>query len=221
LTSLGTAAAESKKPLVNSDPMLKKIRDLAKKGGPGTKSLGGLLTSLRKTNGWKFLTHFLFYGTGGINGFDQYGHFLRAGLVIPANGCTNLVATPQNGCTANWGTSNEQSKLSSIALAAAAAGMAQRTGGTPAKGGNAQSGGSGGVSPGQPFDAQGEPPAGTTTTTTAPTTTTTTTTPTTTTTTPTVPRASGGAPSLRAARDLLDTVIGRPHHHKHKHGGGR
>jgi phospholipid/cholesterol/gamma-HCH transport system substrate-binding protein len=224
LLTLGTAAAQSRKPLVNSDPMLRKIRDLAKKGAPGTKSFSKLLTSLRKTNGWKYLMQFFFYGTGGINGFDQYGHFLRAGLVIPANGCTNLVATPQNGCEANWGRSNEKMKLSGAALAAAAAGLAQGNGGTAAKAGNAQSGrGSGGLSPGQPLDAQGQPPAGTTTTTTTPTTTTTTPT-TTTTTTPASPPASGGRSSLRAARDLLDTVIGRPHrHHHHKHGsqGGK
>jgi phospholipid/cholesterol/gamma-HCH transport system substrate-binding protein len=220
LTSLGTAAAESKKPLVNSDPILVKIRDLAKKAAPGTKSLGKLLTSFRKTDGSKFLMHFFFYTTGGVNGFDQYGHFLRAGAIVPPS-CTYLTTGVFAGCSAKWGESPGKRSTATptgtgnIAAAAVAGGLAQGKGGTPAtKAGNA---GSGGLQPGQPLDAQGEPPAGTTTTTTTPTTTTTSPTTTTTTTAPASPRASGGGSSLRAARDLLDTVIGRPHHH-HRHG---
>jgi ABC-type transporter Mla subunit MlaD len=220
LTSLGTAAAASRKPLVNSDPMLKKIRDLAKKGAPGTKQLGKLLASLRKTDGWKFLLHFLFNTTGGINGFDQYGHFLRAGVLIPP-GCTSLQTFPPQGigCSANWGQGNTQAKAAAIAARGAIAAAAARAGGTSARGGASarRPSGSGGVQPGQPLDAQGQPPAGTTSTTS-----TTTTTPTTTTTGTTTTGTTTTAPeqrsSLGAARDLLDTMIGRPHR---KHRGGR
>ena len=38
LISLGTAAAESKQPLVNSDPILRDVRDLAEKAAPGAKA---------------------------------------------------------------------------------------------------------------------------------------------------------------------------------------
>ena len=215
LISLGAAAQEAKQPFVNSAPIIRKVGTLSKKAVPGTKSFSALFRSFRKTNGLKLLMHFLFYTTGGINGFDQYGHFLRAGLVIPA-GCTHLTNTRGLGCDATWGHVNSKSKLLTAAQIAAARAKLG-SGGTPvpATGRGTGSGGTGAgssnssdLAPGQPLDAQGEPPAGTTTTTT---------TPTTTTTTPAAPRASGGS-SLRAARDLLDTVIGRPHRHHHTHG---
>jgi hypothetical protein len=35
-----------------------------------------------------------------INGFDQYGHYLRAALIV--NLCTNYAVTPAPGCSANF-----------------------------------------------------------------------------------------------------------------------
>ena len=81
LITLGTASAESKQPIANSDPMLIKIRDLAKTSAPGAKVLDTLLKSFRKTGFYRQLTKFLFFTTGGINGYDQFGHFLRAALL--------------------------------------------------------------------------------------------------------------------------------------------
>ncbi len=43
---------------------------------------------------------FVFYGAGGINGFDQYGHYLRARLVLTT--CQTYVQVNQLGCTANF-----------------------------------------------------------------------------------------------------------------------
>ena len=65
LITLGTAAAESQQPIVNSDPILRKVRDLAKKAAPGAKASTRLLASLRKTGGYRHLTRFLFNTTGG------------------------------------------------------------------------------------------------------------------------------------------------------------
>ncbi len=200
LTTLGTAAAQSQQPIVNSDPLLKKVRDLAKKTAPGAKSLARLLASLRKTGGYEDLMKFLFNTTGGVNGYDQYGHFLRAFLTIPP-GCIQTSATRTLGCESNWpfvgSSASKRAALKMAAGADAAVAKAQAKvesddGGTPAGStGTGGSGGSGGIQPGQPLDAQGQPPAGTTTTTT----------------TPVAPSAR--RPSLRAARDLLDTLIGR------------
>jgi ABC-type transporter Mla subunit MlaD len=105
LTSLGDAAQQSQQPIVNSDPILRKIRDLAQKAGPGAKSLATLLRSLRKTGGYKKLTSFLYNTVGTINGFDQYGHFLRAQLQITS--CTTLLSTPLISCSANFGSGEE------------------------------------------------------------------------------------------------------------------
>ena len=110
LISLGTASAESKQPIANSDPMLIKIRDLAKKSAPGAKVLDTLLNSLRKTGFYKQLTKFLFNTTGGINGYDQYGHFLRAAL-LSDQVCTILSPEIQSGiCDAHFFNRNRQGR---------------------------------------------------------------------------------------------------------------
>jgi phospholipid/cholesterol/gamma-HCH transport system substrate-binding protein len=195
LITLGTAAAESQQPLVNSDPILRKVGKLARKAAPGTKILGGLLASLRKTGGYKQLMEFLYNTTGGVNGYDQYGHFLRAALKI--TNCTQLVTFPVLGCGANWTSSSGSTKGNAPITLQAAKAAAKAAG---AKGGGASAGqanaGTSAAQPGQPLDAEGQPPAGTTTTT---------------------PSTSGQprAPSLGAARDLLDSMIG-PRHGSHR-----
>jgi ABC-type transporter Mla subunit MlaD len=101
LTSLGTAAEQSRQPLLNADPILRGARDLARKAGPGAKSLGRLIASLRETGFHRQFTRFLFNTTGGINGYDQYGHFLRALLQVTS--CTALTPAELGGCDANFG----------------------------------------------------------------------------------------------------------------------
>ncbi len=214
LITLGTAAQQSKQPLVDSTPIIRKVGKLATKSGPGTRKLAAILKSLRKTGGTKYLMQFLYNATGGVNGYDKYGHFLRAGLVIPP-GCVILtVPPPVAGCEALWSvTSSSKSKAASLrmlrslphsksdlanALARAKSQVAAGTPGTPtdASGGVSADTSGGGVQRGQPLDAEGQPPAGTTTTTT---------------TTPSTSDGQPRAPSLSAARDLLDTLIGPRH----------
>ena len=138
LTTLGTAAKESQGPIVQSDPILRKVRDLAQTTKPGAKSLARLLVSLKETGGFKKLMSFLYNAVGSVNGYDQYGHFLRAQLQITA--CTTLNAIPFVSCAANFGSATE-----SPAKAATASGaQSQRTG----RGGRA--------SAGLPRDAEGD-----------------------------------------------------------------
>src|SRR3954453_16408386 len=103
LTSLGEAAQKSAEPIVKSDPTLVKIRNLARKAPPAARGLSELLSSLRKTGGNEDLMKLLYFSTGGINGFDKYGHFLRANLQVTPS-CTTLNPLPGNlGCKAQWG----------------------------------------------------------------------------------------------------------------------
>ncbi len=45
----------------------------------------------------------IYFTNGGINGFDKFGHFLRANLQITPS-CTTLNPLPGDlGCKANWG----------------------------------------------------------------------------------------------------------------------
>ncbi len=59
---------------------------------------------------------FLFNTTGGVSGFDQYGHMLRAVLEITT--CNFLVTHLQTGCEANWGSQTTAGAASDRSLAA-------------------------------------------------------------------------------------------------------
>jgi phospholipid/cholesterol/gamma-HCH transport system substrate-binding protein len=100
LTTLGDAAAEAQDPLIASDPVVVDIRELAKSGKPATKNLARLLRSLRKTEGFKFLTQLIYFTSGSINSFDSYGHFLRA--LLPTNNCVDYELVPEPGCDSNF-----------------------------------------------------------------------------------------------------------------------
>jgi ABC-type transporter Mla subunit MlaD len=117
LTSLGDAAEESVQPIVNSDPILVKIRNLARRAGPGAKSLNRLLSSLRKTGGYQKVLSFVFNTVGATNGYDEFGHFLRASSVIPP-GCTLLVSVPTLGCGSNWQGGGGSAKVAPVSAAA-------------------------------------------------------------------------------------------------------
>jgi phospholipid/cholesterol/gamma-HCH transport system substrate-binding protein len=213
LITLGKASAESKQPIANSDPMLIKIRDLAKKSAPSAKVLDTLLASFRKSGFYRQLTKFLFYTTGGINGYDQYGHFLRA-VLLSSQVCTILNPVVQSGlCEAHF--YNESPASSSartslpkaearrmMALAAFAkshpAAYRRYLDGLQAQAGAGQSSSGSQVGAGAlqvaglPLDAQGDTAGGS----------------------PQVGSGGSGgnssshAPSLHAARALLDTLIG-------------
>jgi len=132
LLTLGKAAAEAKQPLVNSDPTLKKIRDLARAAPGGARALHSLLSSLRKSHGNKYLMELLYFTNGGINGFDKFGHFLRANLEITPS-CTTLNPSPGNlGCKAQWGQTTGKAVRAAQANATVPKIPSGSTGGTPA-----------------------------------------------------------------------------------------
>jgi hypothetical protein len=66
--------------------------------------------SLRDTGGIERAMDYLFYQAGAINGYDQFGHYLRAGLIV--NTCTTYATSPAPGCSARF---TEQSSTSARA----------------------------------------------------------------------------------------------------------
>src|SRR3712207_8324573 len=48
---------------------------------------------------------FIFYQATAVNGFDQFGHYLRAGLIV--NTCSQYTNEPQPGCSSRYGRSEE------------------------------------------------------------------------------------------------------------------
>ena len=100
LITLGDAAQEAEPDILASDPVIVDVRDLAQDAAPGAKSLKKLLKSLRKTDGFKSLMDFIFGASATVNGFDEYGHFLRTFLLV--TNCTEIVAAPVGGCNSNF-----------------------------------------------------------------------------------------------------------------------
>ena len=43
---------------------------------------------------------YIFYQVAAINGFDSFGHYLRAGLIV--NQCSTYAVQPTFGCSANF-----------------------------------------------------------------------------------------------------------------------
>jgi phospholipid/cholesterol/gamma-HCH transport system substrate-binding protein len=126
LTSLGDAADASVDDIVASDPVIKDVRNLARSAKPGANQLNKLLASLDKrlcvvrnlttgectstTTGLRSLMDFFFGTSATVNGFDQFGHYLRTfGLVTT---CTSITTLVLGECDAHFGGAAELSPAS-------------------------------------------------------------------------------------------------------------
>ena len=113
LTSLGDAAEAAGPDLTASRPVLRQVRTLARSGKPATQNLAKFLTSWRKTEGTRYLGELLYNAGGAVNTFDQYGHWLRA--LLPLNNCVDYESIPEPGCSATFATTATSSAASSAA----------------------------------------------------------------------------------------------------------
>jgi phospholipid/cholesterol/gamma-HCH transport system substrate-binding protein len=126
LTTLGDAAAASEDDIVESDPVIKDTRDLARAAEPAANQLDELLSSLDRricvvrdlgtgectetTTGLRSLMDFFFGTSAQVNGFDEYGHFLRTfGLVTT---CTQITVQELGECNAEFGDLTEVASAS-------------------------------------------------------------------------------------------------------------
>lgn len=100
LRSLGAAAEASEDDIRRSDPVIRDVRKLATDAAPGAEALAELLRTLDETGGIESLMDFIFFTTASVNGFDEFGHFVR-GLLLVTN-CVDYEVTPLSGCSANW-----------------------------------------------------------------------------------------------------------------------
>ena len=83
-----------------TDPLLIDLRTLGNVSAPAAKNLQDLLVTFAKTNGFQNLMDFIYYSTASINGFDAFGHFLRAQVQLTA--CLEYEITVFSGCEANF-----------------------------------------------------------------------------------------------------------------------
>ena len=113
--SLGRAAEEAGPPLRASDPVIRQTRNLAQASAPATRELARVLTTMRKTGGFRGLMETIFGLGGTVNAFDSFGHFARA--VIPTNVCFDYTVREQAGCEARFNTATGASALRALARA--------------------------------------------------------------------------------------------------------
>jgi ABC-type transporter Mla subunit MlaD len=117
--SLGDAAQVGIPAMQAALPVARDLKTLAKQVRPVADTAAALLTSVENTGGYKRLLDYAFYQVAAINGFDTFGHYLRAGLIV--NQCSTYAVSPTPGCTANF------ASASATAAAAGAGGPRDRT----------------------------------------------------------------------------------------------
>jgi phospholipid/cholesterol/gamma-HCH transport system substrate-binding protein len=100
LESLGDAA-ETGTPAVRAAlPVTRDVRRLATQLRPVSATARRLLESLQRSGGINRFMDYLFFQVAALNGFDTFGHYLRAALIV--NQCANYSIQPVFGCSANF-----------------------------------------------------------------------------------------------------------------------
>lgn len=99
--TLGQAAEEAGPRLAAAnDPLLADLAATGVSTVPIGKNFGPLLDTFEKTRGFEYLMDFIYTGSSSINSFDQFGHFMRAHVLV--TNCTNVISVAVAGCPANW-----------------------------------------------------------------------------------------------------------------------
>jgi phospholipid/cholesterol/gamma-HCH transport system substrate-binding protein len=112
--SLGEASKIGTPAIREARPVIADLRAFAKAARPVGSTAAALLESFKKTGGVERAMDYVFYQVAAINGFDSFGHYLRARLIL--NTCSTYDTAPVEGCEAKF----EPSKLQAGASAAAA-----------------------------------------------------------------------------------------------------
>ncbi len=170
LIALGNSAAQSQPAFIATQPLATRLKKLGGQAVPASSLLDRLTASLDSTGAIEDLMSVLFNGTGASNGFDSFGHYVRAEPQV--GGCTSYKKKSVPGCSANFGglgaSAAVASALTPLAPLPAAAGASGSVGARAATPGGAQAatpGGSRAATPGgsraaTPGGAQAANPAG-------------------------------------------------------------
>jgi phospholipid/cholesterol/gamma-HCH transport system substrate-binding protein len=94
MTETGTPAVRA------ALPVTRDLRELASAVRPVGANARKLLESFQRSGGINRFMDYVFYQVAAINGFDSFGHYLRAGLIV--NQCANYAIQPAFGCSANY-----------------------------------------------------------------------------------------------------------------------
>jgi ABC-type transporter Mla subunit MlaD len=100
LKSLGANGEVAGPKLRATDPVVLKVRDLARSGATPNTDLAKFLVSTNDTGGFDSLVDLIYNSAASTNEFDQYGHFGRSLATLTT--CTNYEVLPTSGCSANF-----------------------------------------------------------------------------------------------------------------------
>ena len=115
LVSLGDASVVGRTALNKSRPIISDLKDFAGSSKQLSADLRELTDSLRVTGGFDRLMDYAFYQVAAVNGFDQFGHYLRAQLLV--NLCSQYATTPDPSCLSKFTKSGANARSARAALA--------------------------------------------------------------------------------------------------------
>jgi phospholipid/cholesterol/gamma-HCH transport system substrate-binding protein len=110
--SLGEAAKIGTPAITDARPVIADLRSFAKVARPVGATAKAVLESFKNTRGVERLMDYIFYQVTAINGFDSFGHYLRARLIL--NTCSTYYTTPVEGCEAKFEPTKSQAGASSV-----------------------------------------------------------------------------------------------------------
>lgn len=97
--SLGRAAQAGGPALVAARPTVEVLGNFTARARSVTSNLATLLTSIDQTKGLRYLANTIFNLAMSVNGFDDYGHYLRTTLLA---GCNSEATVLNQACSANF-----------------------------------------------------------------------------------------------------------------------
>lgn len=100
LRGLGDVGDEGIPALRASLPIVQDLHRFGNQIRPVARDLSELLTSFSSSKGIERLMDYIYFQVQAINGFDDFGHFLRADLVV--NSCSTYTVTENPECLAKF-----------------------------------------------------------------------------------------------------------------------
>jgi phospholipid/cholesterol/gamma-HCH transport system substrate-binding protein len=97
--TLGHAAKTGGPAIAAAKPTVQVLGKFTARAESVTSNLASLLTSIDQTKGLRYLTNLIFNLSMSVNGFDDYGHYLRTTLLA---GCNSEATTLNQACSANF-----------------------------------------------------------------------------------------------------------------------
>jgi ABC-type transporter Mla subunit MlaD len=104
MKSLGEAGKIGTPAITNARPIIRDLNTLAKAARPVGKTLRQVLVSLDKQDAIEAAMTYTFFQATAVNGFDSFGHYLRAGLIV--NQCSTYAVNPTGGCGSKFATAS-------------------------------------------------------------------------------------------------------------------